>query len=94
MDIEGLMYEILARWHGRIPNRMTIVVVVAGCVPKRYYERLQQNIIAGEMHQDNVCHRKMIILPMGFHPKSSILTHMRDFLCSSYARLTYFLDMT
>ena len=28
---------------------------------------------------------------MGFHPKSSILTHMRDFLRSSYVRLTYFL---
>ena len=41
---------------------------------------------------------KYIMLPnmqkMGFHPKSSILTHSIDFLRSSYVRLTYFLDIT
>ena len=31
---------------------------------------------------------------MGFHPKSSILTHMMDFLRSSYVCLDYFLDIT
>ena len=33
-------------------------------------------------------------MKMGFHPKSSILADMRDFLRSSYVCLTYFLDIT
>jgi len=55
-------------------------------------------VVVSEWIKDDIIQgyrvKKGLPLKMGFHPKSSISTHMRDILRSSYGRLTNLLDIT